>query len=136
MKIKTITDKMWNELNIKPFISIGFHAHKSKLIAMAINDEEIYASQIIDDDHGARQSFLSKIRTRYAGSPIALSDRETGRFLGNLSEKKNEKCTMLKIVLKGSEEKLKNWESEIQNALCDQKTASFSVDNLIQCLDW
>jgi hypothetical protein len=136
MKIKTITDQVWNELFMKPFISIGFHAHQAKIIAMAIDSEGICALKVIEDDHGARQSFFYEISTRYKGSPIAVSHRKTERFLENLWEEKSGKRTALNIVLKGPEERLKNWQSEVECALLRRKTVTFSDDNPIQCLDF
>ncbi|MDR1907211.1 MAG: hypothetical protein LBQ03_03295 [Puniceicoccales bacterium] len=135
MKIKTITDEMWDELGVKPFIFIGFHAYQSKIIAVAIDDEGICAFKVIDDSHSTRQNFFSEIRTRYKDSPIAISNRKTERYWENLLEEKNGKCTPLKIVLKGPEEKLKSWESEVKSALLKRETVEFSVDNPIQCLN-
>ncbi|MDR1367061.1 MAG: hypothetical protein LBJ13_04140 [Puniceicoccales bacterium] len=135
MKIKAISDKVWNELRMKPFIVIGFHAHRSKVIAMAVNDEGIYALKIIDDSHNARQDFFSEISVGYKGSPIAASNRRTERFLDDFFEERTGKNTALKIILKGPEEKLKNWKSELENAFLRQKRVIFSADNPVQHLD-
>ncbi|MDR2812885.1 MAG: hypothetical protein LBB05_03825 [Puniceicoccales bacterium] len=133
MKIKTITDEVWNELHIKPFIAIGFHEYQSKIIAIAIDNEGICALKMIDDNHSARQKFFYEINMRYKGSPIVISNRKTEQFLENFLEEKNGKCTALKIVLKGPEKKMKSWESEIECAILKQKVVEFSIDNPIQC---
>ncbi|MDR0740669.1 MAG: hypothetical protein LBF34_03095 [Puniceicoccales bacterium] len=135
MQIKTITDKVWSELCLKPFIAIGFHAYQSKIIAIAVDNDGIYALKIIADDHDARQNFFSEISTRCKGSPIAIFPGKTGRFLENLSAEKNGKQTTLQIVLKGPEDRLGNWESEIKNVLSNREIMAFSDDNPIQCLN-
>ncbi|MDR0418116.1 MAG: hypothetical protein LBH08_01615 [Puniceicoccales bacterium] len=135
MKIEAISDKAWNELRVRPFIVIGFHAHQSQVIAVATNDEGICVLKIIDDSHSARQDFFSKISMSYKGSPIAVSNRKTERFLKNFFEEKMRKNTALKITLKGPEEKLGNWKFEIESAFLRQKKIMFSADNPIQYLD-
>ncbi|MDR3317544.1 MAG: hypothetical protein LBS71_01920 [Puniceicoccales bacterium] len=135
MKIKTITDDVWNELYVKPFISIGFHEYQSKIIAMAIDDEGICALKVIDDNHHARQKFFTEICSRYEGSPIAVACTRTKIFLRNLFSEQSGKCTTLKIVLKGSEQKIKTWESEVKKMLLHKEKLKISKDNPIQCLD-
>jgi hypothetical protein len=134
MKIKTITDEVWNKLCLKPFIVIGFHTYQAKIIAIATDNEGIYALKIIADGHDARQGFFSEISMRYKGSPIAVFSGKTERFLENLLAEKSGKRTTLQIVLKGPEEKLKNWESEIKKVLSNQEAIAFSADNPIQYL--
>lgn len=135
MKIKTISDEAWSGLCVKPFIAIGFHAHQSKVIAVAADNDGICALRIIADDRAARRNFFSEVNTRHKGSPIAISSGKTGRFLENfLAEKKGERTT-LQIVLKGPENKLSDWESEVESAIRNRKTVTFSPDNPIQCLD-
>jgi hypothetical protein len=126
---------MWNELFVKPFISIGFHPYQSKVVAVAIDDEGICALRIIDDDHDARQKFFSEINARYEGSPIAVSPVKTGRFWGSFLAEKSGKSTTLKFILKGPEEKLKYWESELECVLSRREAMALSVDNPIQCLN-
>jgi hypothetical protein len=135
MKIKTITDAAWNELPVKPFIFIGFYEYQSQVVAMAISDEDIYEFRIIDGEHDARQNFFSEVCRRYKGAPIALFDRKAGNFFENFLKEKSEKNTMLKIILKGPEEKLKNWQSEIENSLLKKEQTPISADNPIQCVD-
>jgi hypothetical protein len=135
MKIKTITDEAWNGLCLKPFIAIDFHAYQSKIVAVATDNDGIYALRIIVDGHDARQSFFSEISARYKGSPIAIFPGKTKRLLDNLLAEKSGKHTTLQIILKGPENKLRNWESEIENAFSNQEIMAFSADNPIQCLD-
>ncbi|MDR1591205.1 MAG: hypothetical protein LBR92_04415 [Puniceicoccales bacterium] len=133
MKIKTITDQVWNELFVKPFISIGFHPYQSKIMAVAIDNEGICALKVIEDDHDARQKFFSEISARYKGSPIAVFPGKTERFFGDFLRERSGKCTALKFILKGPEEKLKHWESELECAFFKQKAVTLSIDNPIQC---
>lgn len=113
MKIKKILDEQWDKLAVKPFIYVGFHPYQTKVIMLAIANDEILECRVIEDKHEAKQrSFFSLIK-RYPGAAVAVSNKRTEFIFYSILSLFKKSQKPLIFLLKGSPKETVQWESEL-----------------------
>jgi hypothetical protein len=131
MKIKIISDEEWDALYVKPLIFIGFHCCNMGMIVVVIGDESVWECRVMEDSHAARQAAFTAIHRHYRDAPLAVFNKKTENYLVEILTYKSTPKESLKLMLKGSAAKVRQWERELTNFL-KNKSAKISTDNPIQ----
>ena len=134
MKIKTISDDLWNSWFCKPLIFIGFHPHikdSTTIVALAVFDNGVCECRSLEESHHEREQFFRYVVEKYRGSPVNIFNQKTKGIFDQLMARNFNQRGLMYFYLKGKEEDTQRWKKELDCAICSRNEMT-SPDNPIQ----
>ena len=144
MKIKTISDNLWDSWYCKPLIFIGFHPLKktaptgdsSAIAALAVFDNGICECRNLEDSHRERERFFRYVVEKYRGAPVNIFNQKTQIMFDRLIAGEFVRDGLTFFYLKGNEKDTQRWKKELDCAI-SSKNGEISADNPIHFkLNW
>ena len=138
MRIKTISDNLWDSWYCKPLIFIGFHPLKktmgesngATIAALAVFDNGICECRNLEDSHRERERFFRYVVEKYRGAPVNIFNQKTQIMFDRLVAGDFVRESLMHFYLKGSEKDTQRWKKELDCAI-NSTREEISSDNPI-----